>query len=83
MESFLGYFAACCTTLAFLPQAIKVIKTKDTAAISLSMYIIFTIGVISWFFYGIVIASKPVIFANLITFLFAFVILIVKMKEGK
>lgn len=83
MESFLGYFAACCTTLAFLPQAIKVIKTKDTAAISLSMYIIFTIGVISWFLYGIVIASKPVIFANLITFLFAFVILIVKMKEGK
>lgn len=34
----IGYCAALLTTLSFLPQAIKTIKTKDTSGISLIMY---------------------------------------------
>ncbi|MCG3734500.1 PQ-loop domain-containing transporter [Vibrio cincinnatiensis] len=37
--SAIGYLAACLTTLSFLPQAIRVIKTRDTESISLAMYI--------------------------------------------
>jgi len=54
MITILGYMAAVFTTLSFLPQAIKVIKTKNTSGISLSMYFMFTIGVLLWCIYGIV-----------------------------
>ena len=68
MNEFIGYFAAFCTTIAFIPQAYKVWKTKSTKDISLSMFIIFTTGVLSWLIYGITIANFPIILANSITF---------------
>ena len=40
----IGMIAACLTTLSFVPQAIQVIKTKDTSGISLIMYSMFVIG---------------------------------------
>ena len=40
----LGYLAATLTTISFVPQALLIIKTKDTKGISLPMYIMFTIG---------------------------------------
>lgn len=65
----LGLFAATCTTIAFLPQVIKAAKTKHTKDISLGMYCIMLIGVISWFLYGLLIHNIPVIIANAVTFL--------------
>jgi MtN3 and saliva related transmembrane protein len=78
----LGYLAALCTTAAFIPQVIHTIKTKSTEDISFYMYLIFLIGVFSWFLYGIYIESLPIILANGITFLLALIILIEKIKYG-
>ena len=64
---YIGFFAALCTTIAFLPQALKVWKTKSTKDISLYMFIIFTIGVFSWLVYGIIISDLPIILANVVT----------------
>ncbi len=52
-----GYLAATLTTISFVPQALQVIKTKDTHSISLSMYIIFVSGVFLWLVYGLLIAN--------------------------
>ncbi len=76
----IGYIAAICTTVAYVPQAIKIIKTKDTKAISLSMYIVVTIGVLSWLIYGIFIKDAPLVIANFITFIFTLTILIMKIR---
>lgn len=67
----IGYIAAILTTSSFLPQAIKTIQTKDTAALSLGMYSLFTLGVFCWLIYGITIADQAIIFANAITFILA------------
>ncbi|RZO85870.1 MAG: hypothetical protein EVA55_04465 [alpha proteobacterium HIMB114] len=75
-----GFFAAFCTTIAFLPQAIKVYKSKSTKDISLLMFFIFTTGVFSWLFYGILISDLPIIFANSVTLLLSIFILIYKIK---
>ena len=75
---YIGFFAAFCTTFAFLPQAIKVYKTKSTKDISLYMFLIFTIGVLSWLIYGLIIADLPVILANAVTLVLSFFILIYK-----
>ena len=70
--------AAFSTTFSFLPQAIKTIKTKDTKALSLPMYIMFTFWVFLWLIYWIQIDSLPVILANALTLIFALIILIYK-----
>lgn len=77
----IGLIAASFTTLSFLPQAIKVIKTKDTAALSLMMYSIFTLGVAFWLCYGLLIKNKAIIIANLITLCLAVCILGVKIHN--
>ncbi|MBC2579528.1 SemiSWEET transporter [Clostridium sp. DJ247] len=76
----MGTLAALLTTFSFLPQAIKVIKTKDTKGISLVMYNMFVLGVFCWLVYGIQIKDLPVILANFVTFIFASIILIFKIK---
>lgn len=78
----LGYVAATCTTLSFLPQAVKTIRTRDTSGISLGMYVVFTFGIVCWFGYGIFLDSWPMIASNAVTFLLAATILALKLKHG-
>jgi MtN3 and saliva related transmembrane protein len=76
----IGLSAAFGTTVSFLPQAIKTIQTKDTSGISLSMYALFTMGTLLWLIYGLMSHSLPVTIANAITFIFASIILVYKLK---
>ena len=78
--NYVGFFAAFCTTIAFVPQAIKVYKSKSTKDISLYMFLIFTIGVLSWLIYGIIISNLPVILANAVTLVLSIFILIYKLQ---
>ena len=78
----LGYVAAMLTTGSFAPQAIKTIRSHDTRAISLWMYVIFTTGVAFWLAYGIALASLPIILANTVTLLLAATILALKVRYG-
>ncbi len=80
MIEFIGFMAAACTTLAFVPQAVKTIETKDTASISRWMYVIFTTGVFLWLTYGLFIRNWPIIAANAVTLALASTILWFKLK---
>jgi MtN3 and saliva related transmembrane protein len=77
----IGYAAAISTTVAFIPQTIKVIKTRDTKSLSLAMYLIFTIGVILWCIYGIIKLDFPLIIANSITATLSLIILFIKLTN--
>ena len=77
-----GIIAATCTTISFVPQLIKTIKTRDTKCISLLMYSITVIGVSLWLVYGLLIHDIPLILANTITVLLAGVILVMKIRHG-
>ena len=76
----IGLTAAVCTTASFLPQAIRVIKTKRTRDISLGMYLIFSFGTFLWLIYGILLKDIPIISANSITFTLSLIILTMKLK---
>ncbi|MBI2628226.1 MAG: SemiSWEET transporter [Candidatus Niyogibacteria bacterium] len=80
MITLLGLAAATCTTISFLPQAIKTIKTKQTKDLSLGMYTVLTVGIFLWFLYGILIKDLPVILANGITLIFTAIILFLIIK---
>tara|TARA_Y100001968_G_C19326648_1_gene702115 strand:- start:404 stop:676 length:273 start_codon:yes stop_codon:yes gene_type:complete len=73
-----GFFAALLTTIAFLPQLYKTWQTKSADDVSLIMLILFIIGLICWIIYGLKINSIPILVANIITFIFNFLILILK-----
>lgn len=75
-----GYFAASCTTLAFLPQAVKVIRDKDTRSLSLGMYVLFTVGVGLWLAYGILKDDYVITLANAVTIIFSLAILVTKIR---
>jgi MtN3 and saliva related transmembrane protein len=77
-----GLVAAFFTTTSFFPQAIKTIRTKDTSAISLSMYIMFTFGTLMWLIYGLTSGNLPVSIANGITLILASIILYYKIKHA-
>ncbi len=77
-----GYIAAVMTTIAFVPQAFKIIRSKDTRSISLGMYVVFTIGIGFWLIYGIALGSMPMILANIVTLLLSSTILAMKLKHG-
>ena len=74
--------AAILTTASFIPQAVKVVRTRETAAISMAMYAMFTIGVALWLVYGFMTAQWIIVGANGVTLLFAVVILTIKLGEG-
>lgn len=77
----IGYFSAFLTTLAFVPQAHHSWKTRDLSGVSLPMYSLFSLGVIGWLIYGIMIASWPIIIANSITLMLACAVLCLKIKH--
>lgn len=77
---FIGYIAALLTTISFIPQALKVIKTRNTGSISLMMYLVLTVGLMLWITYGFIKDDPPIIIANSITVIFALLILYNKIK---
>jgi len=76
----IGLSAATLTTISFIPQVMKVWKTKKTKDISLRMYIIFCIGMSLWLIYGIMLKELPIILANSITIVLGLIILFFKIK---
>jgi MtN3 and saliva related transmembrane protein len=80
--SFVGFIAAFCTTVSYLPQVIKPWKTKQTKDISLTMYIIMITGIILWFAYGIYLKNAIIVLANGIAFALTTSILYIKIKNG-
>jgi MtN3 and saliva related transmembrane protein len=77
----IGMTAAFCTTVAFIPQAIMVYRTKDTRSISLNMFLVLTGGLVCWIIYGIYLWQMPIILANVFTLLLASYILIMKLRQ--
>lgn len=78
--SILGSAAGALTTIAFVPQIIKIWKTKSTKDISFIMLMAFCFGIFLWMIYGIILHSMPVIIANLIGLVLGLIILILKIK---
>lgn len=75
-----GFLAAILTTSSFAPQAIKVVRTKQTRDISLGMFSAMTSGILLWLVYGLFIVSWPIIIANAISFVLSVIILGYKIK---
>ena len=71
----LGYIGGFCLAFAFFPQTMKTIKKRDVKGLSMTTYIIYCIGIMSWILYGISLGSIQMVLFNLISLFFAATIL--------
>lgn len=83
LGEFLGYLAGVCTAIAFLPQTLQTIRDKDVRSLSLTSYIIYFIGVISWVLFGVYLHSIQMIIFNLISLFFTSIVLYLIVKNRK
>ena len=77
-----GFAAAFCTTTAYVPQVIKVWRTRATKDISLKMFLVLITGLALWLTYGIWRGEVPLMLANGTTLILASTILYFKIKHG-
>ena len=63
----IGFTAAALITIANVPQAVKIVKTKSTKGISSWTYGILFFGNICWLVYGILKEDWPIIVSNSIS----------------
>lgn len=78
--TYIGMMAAFFSTASFLPQALRVIRTRQTGDLSLVMYLVLNTGVVLWLIYGIYLKDLPMIVANAVTIVFTATILFMKLR---
>ncbi len=79
----IGFIAAACTTLAFVPQVVRVWRTRSAEDISLAMYLILVAGVLMWIVYGVLIRSLPLVLANVASLVLAGAVLAGKLRFNR
>lgn len=77
-----GTSGAILTTLCWVPQAMKIIRDRDTRAISLPGTTLCVLGVLLWLLYGLAIVDGPLIGSSIVTFAVTSIILVLKIRHG-
>lgn len=78
-----GLLAGLLTTIAFLPQVWKIYRTKSGRDISARMFTIFSIGIVLWLAYGIMLGQMPIILANAVTLVLSLTIIGLKVYYAR
>lgn len=77
-----GMAGAVLTTLCWLPQALKIIRERETRSISLPATGLFTLGMAFWLVYGVALIDWPLITSSIVTLALMLVILGLKLRHG-
>jgi MtN3 and saliva related transmembrane protein len=79
LVTIIGSLAAICSTTSFVPQAWKIIRTRDTSSLSARMYAVTVTGFSLWLAYGIMLGEWPLIVTNAICLALSAFILLMRM----
>ena len=82
MASLIGFAAGFLTTVAFVPQVVKIWRSKSAEDVSLVTFLAFTLGVALWIVFGVVQKEPPIIVWNGVTLVLAGAILAMKLRFG-
>jgi MtN3 and saliva related transmembrane protein len=80
LTDILGTSAALLTSVSFIPQVVKILKTRNTSGISLIMYALFVTGVACWLWWGLLLGQTPVVIANGATLVLSSAVLLLKIR---
>ena len=76
----IGLGAGILCMVSFLPQVIKIMRTKQTKDLSLITFSLLSLGVFLWLIYGILIGELPIILSNAVIFVLSLLIAAMKIK---
>jgi MtN3 and saliva related transmembrane protein len=79
LADWIGVVSGTLTSVAFLPQVLRVWRTRSAHDLSVGMYAVFVAGVCGWLLYGVLIHAWPVVAANAVTLLLASAVLVLKL----
>ena len=82
MTDLIGVTGATLTTVCWVPQVVRIIRNRDTRAISIVGSAAFTVGIIFWLIYGVVLADWPLIASNTVTLVLMLIIVAFKIRYG-
>lgn len=75
-----GLAAGFLTTIAFVPQVVKIWKTRSAKDVSLPAFATFSLGMAGWLAFGILKQDLPIILWNAVTLVLAIAILVMKVR---
>lgn len=79
LATIIGFCATAASTTSFVPQAWKVIRSRETHAISTAMYVVTVLGFALWTAYGVMLMQWPLIVTNTICLTLSAFILTMKL----
>ena len=82
MTDLIGMTGATLTTVCWVPQAVRIMRNRDTRAISIVGSATFTVGIIFWLICGVVLADWPLIASNTVTLVLMLIIVAFKIRYG-
>lgn len=78
----IGATGALLTTACWLPQAVQIVRERETRAISLPATSMFTVGIVLWLVYGVALGDWPLIGSNAVTLGLMLLIVGLKLRYG-
>lgn len=82
IASLIGFCAGICTTISFLPQIIRVVRTRKTRDLSLWAYILLACGLFLWVIYGVLVNAIAIILPNIVVGVMCLFIIWMKIRYG-
>ena len=79
----LGLVAGALTTVAFVPQVVRILRTRSAYDISWWLFGILAAGSALWLWYGIRLESLPLIATNVVTLSLQLLIFWLKWRYGR
>jgi MtN3 and saliva related transmembrane protein len=76
----LGLAAGSLTTISFVPQVLKIWRSKSGNDVSYGMFLLFSVGVLLWLAYGLMLGAIPIIVANAVTLILALIVVALKYR---
>lgn len=77
----LGFLAGALTTVSFLPQVVKSLRTRHMGDFNLLFIVLMLLGLVLWTVYGFLLGQLPLIVANGMTIALNLVLLWLKLED--
>jgi len=81
LRDIIGYLAGALTTISFLPQVLKSLRTRRMEDFNLLFLLLMIVGLVMWTVYGLMESQLPLIVANVITLALNIILLWLKLRN--
>ena len=78
-----GFLAGSLTTISFVPQVVKTWRTRSAGDLSLGTLLIFSLGVMMWLTYGVLLHSWPMMLSNALTLAESAFLIVMKLRDDR